>query len=240
MDKDEILGIYDRVYASSYDENYLLGENFLECTEYEEVILSELLAPARNWLDVGCGTGYFLSRFPHLERCGLDISPAMLEVARARNPGVPFVAGDFRIDVPDWFSRWDVVTCMWYAYCYVSSFKEAEAVIRNLAAWTALGGSCFLPVCDPDVLCKTKISCRPPADSDDGRLEIAAVIWNWIDEPSGRVHSNLVAPLPDHLVRLFKKYFSDVKLIEYPHFESDCLASRKAIVARSRRKIGNA
>ncbi|MHC5820258.1 MAG: methyltransferase domain-containing protein [Nostoc sp.] len=39
-----------------------------------------------KWLEVACGTGYFLSCFPEIERAGLDISPAMLKVAKQANP----------------------------------------------------------------------------------------------------------------------------------------------------------
>lgn len=101
--------------------------------------------------------------------------------------------------------------------------------------WTAPGGSCFLPVCDPDVLAKTQLPCRPPADSEDGRLEITAVIWNWIDDPSGKQHVGLVAPLIRHMRELFLPSFEHVQVVAYPAFKKDCLAARSAIVATGKR-----
>jgi SAM-dependent methyltransferase len=50
------------------------------------------LSPARV-LDVACGTG-FLTRYLRGEVLGLDQSPAMVEVASARLPGVRIVQGD--------------------------------------------------------------------------------------------------------------------------------------------------
>jgi SAM-dependent methyltransferase len=232
MGATELLGLYDREYAAVYNDRFLLGKNFRECTAYEASLVGQLLRPAAAWLDVACGTGYFLSRFPNVERCGLDLSPAMLEQARLANPGVTLFDGDYRIPMPKWHDRWDLVSCMWYSYCYAGSVSGVEAVVRNLAAWTAPHGTCFLPVCDPDILCKTRIPQHPPADSNDGRLEITAVVWNWVDEPSGRRHNGLIAPQIAYLVALFESLFRHVQVHTYPAFQDDCLQARKAIIAR--------
>src|SRR5947209_222375 len=116
MKVSDILSIYDAEYASVYNECYLLADNYRECTAFEIDCIRRFLRPSSRWLDVACGTGYLLSRFPETERAGLDLSPAMLEVARRCNPGVSFAQADFRVDVPDWKDRWDLVTSTWYAY----------------------------------------------------------------------------------------------------------------------------
>ena len=176
-------------------------------------------------------TGYFLSRFPQVERAGLDLSPNMLDVARDANHNVPFFEGDFRDAKEEWTNRWDLVTCTWYAYTYADSVEEIEGVLRNLASWNTPNGICFIPVCDPDVLCKTKIPDEPPPDSQDGWLQITGITWTWIDKPSGKQHLNLVAPTVHHMGRMLRKYYQDVRLITYPHFEADCLESRSAFIA---------
>jgi SAM-dependent methyltransferase len=237
MNAREVIGVYDHEYAAAYDATFLLGKNFRECTAYEMSLVADLLQSARTWLDVACGTGYFLSHFPNVERCGLDLSQAMLEQARRSNPGVPLIEGDYLNDVPEWHDRWDLVSCMWYAYCYAGTVADVETVVRNLAAWTAPHGTCFLPICDPNVICKTGIPYRPPADSPEGRLEIPAVVWNWIDEPSGKRHSGLIAPHVDHLLALFESLFHDVEIHAYPTFREDCLQSRSAIIARVKRLV---
>lgn len=234
MKREEVLRLYDRDYSAIYDDSFVLGDNFRECAEFEVEIISDLLRGTENWLDVACGTGYFLSRFPNLERAGLDISPAMLEVARRANPGVSFYEQDFREDRAEWVDSWDLVSCMWYAYCYADSVSEVDTVVKNLASWTSPEGTLFLPVCDPNVICKTEIPSHPPADSDDGRLLISGVVWSWIDEPSGRRHTNLVAPNLDHLSQILEKHFSEVELLQYPRFQADCLEARKAFIARGK------
>jgi SAM-dependent methyltransferase len=237
MRREDVVRLYDRDYAAIYDESFLTGEHFRESTEFEVELIKEILGDRKTWLDVGCGTGYLLSRFPRVERFGLDLSPAMLEIASKANPGVGFCNHDFRDDVKEWRNRWDLVSCTWFAYCYVDTVTEVESVLGNMARWTSPGGTCFLPVCDPDVLCKTKVPYSPPADSDDGSLSITGVVWTWTDLPSGRKHVDLVAPHLAHMVRLLEQWFSDVRLIDYPAFTSDCLAARRAIIATGKLSV---
>lgn len=232
MRNEEVCQLYDVTYAAAYDANYLLGKNFIEATQYELSVVSGLLRTARNWLDVACGTGYFLSRFPQRERAGTDISLAMLQIARQANPGVQIFESDFRQPRNEFENRWDLVSCMWFAYCYADSCREIDQVIENLASWTSPDGTCFLPVCDADVLCKIRIPYEPPPDSDDGYLRIAGIIWDWIDKPSGKQHINLIAPHIEHIIEQFSRWFKDVQLLRYPAFQDDCLAGRKAIIAQ--------
>lgn len=235
MDVTELRSLYDAEYAATYEDNYLLSDLYRECTEFELSLISQLLKGGQSWLDVGCGTGYFLSQFTHVERAGIDISPAMLEQARRANPKILLRLGDFCDDVAEWRDRWDLVTSTWYAYAYSGSVFNVERIIRNLAAWTSPGGTCFLPVCDPDVLCKTTIPLHPKADSSDGQLSITGVVWTWVDQPSGRRHTNLIAPNIQHMVEVFREFFDDVEVMKYPRFKTDGLAVRKAIMAKKKR-----
>jgi SAM-dependent methyltransferase len=227
----EIRQLYDAAYAVSYDDNYLVSDLFQECTRFELSLIGEWLTRARNWLDVACGTGYFLSQFPTVDRAGIDISPAMLAVARNANSGIPLCLRDFRDPIEEWRNRWDLVTSMWFAYAYADSVDEIDSFIRNLAAWTSPTGVCFLPVCDPDVLCKTSIPHHPSADSTDGHLTITGVVWSWVDQPSGRQHTNLIAPHLQHMVTVFRECFQHVRIMEYPRFQTDGMSARKAIIA---------
>jgi ubiquinone/menaquinone biosynthesis C-methylase UbiE len=74
----------------------------------------EALSPART-LDVACGTG-FLTQHLRGEITGLDQSPSMLELARAKVPKGRFVQGD-ALELPfpdDSFER--VLTCFFYGH----------------------------------------------------------------------------------------------------------------------------
>ena len=234
MRREDIRKLYDREYAEKYNERFLIGDPYRQTTEHECVLLMELLSGASSWLDVACGTGYMLSRFPQMVRCGLDISPAMLDVARRDNPGVELILGDFLSSRPEWVGRWDVVSCMWQAYSYVDTVKEVGRLIGNLAAWTAPGGSCFMPICDLEVLCGYEIPFRRWLDTADGTLQIEAVVWSCL-EPTGRRHVNLVTLHRERFVEEFKEYFDAVDVVDYPHSNRDAVGSRpRAVIARMR------
>lgn len=234
MTGEELCSLYDEDYAASYDASYLLGERFIECTTFECVLLSELLQTRHSWIDVACGTGYFLSRFTNVRRAGLDLSPAMLARARRANPDVPFYQLDFRNSALEWAGQWELVTCMWYAYCYAGSLDGVQRVLRNLVEWTAPAGACFLPFCDPAVLCKLEIPDKPPPDSDDGNLRVTGVAWEWVDQPSGRRHRDMFAPQLPIVLELFEPYFNELQVLRYPAFHNDCMKSRSAILATGR------
>lgn len=235
MKPSEIRELYDRNYAESYNANFLLGKNYREYTEHEVSLIRGFLDPESSWLDVACGTGYFLSLFQGIRRAGLDLSPAMLEFARWENIGVNFYERDFREDVSAWHNQWDLVTCMWDAYCYVESIAEVDRLIENMAKWTSERGTCFMPVFDQDVICKTPIPYKPPPHSNDGHMIIQGIVVTWVDVFLDKHHTNLIFPHLEHMIGVFRKFFAEVKLMDYPKFQSDYRTiGRKAIVARER------
>jgi ubiquinone/menaquinone biosynthesis C-methylase UbiE len=92
------------------------------------------LAP-RRVLDVGCGTGMFAAevaeRFPACEVAACDMSPAMLERARARCAGkrVTFVHGSLADIASE--GGFDAITCM-HVLPYLPDQAAAVAAMRNL------------------------------------------------------------------------------------------------------------
>jgi SAM-dependent methyltransferase len=230
MTRDELLAIYSSRYAATYDQTFLHSEHYEEATAFELEWLRDHMPAAGRWLDVACGTGWCLSQFPAVERCGLDLSPAMLDVARRHNPGVSFLEADFREPHPPFERQWDLVTLMWWAYCYAGSVPAIRRVIANVAAWTAPGGSCFVPMCDPAELCQL------PLPNQLGGTEITAVVWNWTDARCGTLHDSLIAPHRDVFVRMFEPHFERVDVIDYPRFRTDAVGgTRRAVWGRGRR-----
>ena len=74
-------------------------------------VIDRYVPSARSLLDVACGTGKHLEHLQHHYRvAGVDISPAMLDVARRRLPGVPLHVGDM-VDF-ELGRTFDVVTCL--------------------------------------------------------------------------------------------------------------------------------
>jgi SAM-dependent methyltransferase len=234
MDKNDVLKIYDEDYAHKYNRKFI----FSDChADFEQETINNLLdeiGERARWLDVACGTGYFLSRFPHIERAGLDISPAMLKIAKRDNPGVLFFEGDFRNQYLQWEGKWDLVSCMWWAYSYAESLSEIEKVIENLAYWTSERGICFLPIGNPEVVTVGKINLPYTIENIDiygGQIKLEGVIWSWIDEEDEKQHLHLLAPQLEYMVPLLQKYFNTVEIIEYPSYNK-----RKGIVARHKKQ----
>lgn len=238
MSKDNVLEIYDENYAQEYNQRFLLNEASKKNADFEEETISKLLdeiGERATWLDVACGTGYFLSRFSRVKRAGLDISPAMLEVAQQANPNALLVQGDYRDKRPQWENKWDLVSCMWWAYCYVESISELETVIANFADWASNQGICFFPVCDPEEMVTggSKLSPIRNVPGYGGEIQVSGIFWNWIDEESDKQHKHLLAPQVEAVVEIFKRHFDQVEIIEYSVSEGWI---RKAIVARSKKQ----
>lgn len=80
--------------ATGYDSEAVLQR------EVGHALLQLLPADLRvaDWLDLGCGTGYFCRqlelRYPQATGIGVDIAPGMLQQARALRPGAHYLCGD--------------------------------------------------------------------------------------------------------------------------------------------------
>ncbi len=94
----------------------------------------------RSLLDVGCGTGVHLSHLAaHYPRVvGVDVSPSMLAEARLAFPELAFSEGDMRTFVLD--DTFDVVTCLFSAVGYMTTPRDLDVAIENMASHLAPGG----------------------------------------------------------------------------------------------------
>lgn len=209
MTPDEIRSLYDEQYADSYNRTFRDGPIAAPMTKNEKKILKLLLGKGGPWLDVGCGTGYFLAQFPHIERTGLDLSPAMLTQARAANRTANFIEGNFLDPRPDLNGRFRLVTCMWYAYALVDSIREIERAIDNMADWTSNTGYLFVPVCDPRAF--GSFPERQPW-WDSAEVQVTAVVWNYTDTHQ---HRHLVSPTLETMREMLRKRFHTVTDIPY-------------------------
>ncbi len=103
----------------------------------------------RAWLDVACGTGRHLRDLRRqFAVSGLDVSRAMLRVARRRLPGVPLTLGDmrsFRLE-----ERFDVVSCLFSAISHLGSERDLATTVSNFARHLKPGGLVIIePWIDP-------------------------------------------------------------------------------------------
>ena len=113
--------------AATYDELRPVDDNWREI--YEALVREGDLA-GRRVLDVGCGTGNFTAALSERTRVwGVDQSPEMLEVARARAPEVRFkqASADALPFKDGWFDR----ATMWLVV-HLLERRRAYAEIRRV------------------------------------------------------------------------------------------------------------
>lgn len=129
--------MYDRS-ARWYDAIYSFKDYAAEAEMLRGLI--EARRPgARRLLDVACGTGEHLKQLrERFEVEGLDSSAAMLEVARAKLPGVPLTQADMLAF--DLGRTFDAAICMFGAMGHLPDEPALGAAIRQIALHLDPGG----------------------------------------------------------------------------------------------------
>ena len=133
--RDDLQRTYDAVaddyVAHVFDE--------LKDKPFDRQLLDEMAQRPGVVCDLGCGPGhvarYLFERGANV--VGVDLSPAMIERARALTPEVRFEVGDMRaLDVPD--GAWQAIV----AFYSIVHFRTAElpVVFREMRRVLAPGG----------------------------------------------------------------------------------------------------
>lgn len=119
--------VYDSGHAGIYEK----------CKNDYPPILTELeKAPFTELLDVGCGTGPMIellsARFPDRRYTGVDLTPRMIETARAKGlPNAVFLVGDSE-NLPFEPERFDAVICANSFHHYPNPQQFFHEVFRVL------------------------------------------------------------------------------------------------------------
>jgi 2-polyprenyl-3-methyl-5-hydroxy-6-metoxy-1,4-benzoquinol methylase/glycosyltransferase involved in cell wall biosynthesis len=128
------------------------AETFRHFCDFANVAVALALPAGARLLDVGCGSGWLSEFFARLgyDVTGIDISPDLIEIARARVGAVAYGADHetplrCRFLVHDaegspLAEEFDAVVC----YDSLHHFEDERSVVRNLAAMTRYGGALFI------------------------------------------------------------------------------------------------
>jgi ubiquinone/menaquinone biosynthesis C-methylase UbiE len=112
---------YDRIDLSQKDYR-------AETRQLTQIIHENFQSEGNRLLDVACGTGLHIQYLKEqFEVEGLDINQEFLEIARQRNPGVPFHQEDMT-DF-DLGRRFDVVTCLFSSIGYVKTLDNFRRAV---------------------------------------------------------------------------------------------------------------
>jgi SAM-dependent methyltransferase len=125
--------------APYYDKLYSFKDYRAEVEQLVTIIQKYLLSQGNRLLDVACGTGQHIEYLKeHFEVEGLDVDEELLALARQRNPGVPFHAGDM-IDF-DLDRQFDVVTCLFSSIGYVKTLDNVRRAVACMTHHLLPGG----------------------------------------------------------------------------------------------------
>jgi ubiquinone/menaquinone biosynthesis C-methylase UbiE len=103
-DRDHLVSRYDERLARYGDSIETLASGTHERRRMRFEVLVELgLCDGCSVLDVGCGFGDFFGylsdeRGVSVSYCGLDVNPALIDIARRKYPAGEFLIGDVQID----------------------------------------------------------------------------------------------------------------------------------------------
>ncbi len=126
----------------AYDRSALFYDKVTQADDYDRWVglyldlLREHGSPSGRLVDLGCGTGKAALRLAAqgFEVTGVDLSPEMLEVARAKQGAerVRFVTGDLR-DLPERLGPFDVAVALGEPLNHLADEEELLAAFRGVA-----------------------------------------------------------------------------------------------------------
>ncbi|MFA5928912.1 MAG: methyltransferase domain-containing protein [Candidatus Margulisiibacteriota bacterium] len=94
LDKNRIKNSFSR-QAASYEKSSFLQQGIAN------QLALRISGQPQTILDIGCGTGYLtgllLDKYPKAKISALDIAPGMIEIAKAKYPGVEFSVADAEV-----------------------------------------------------------------------------------------------------------------------------------------------
>ncbi len=152
--------------ADFYDEIYARKDYEGEAARIAALV-RQRNATATTLLDVACGTGRHLEQFAGSFACeGLDINPALLEIARRRCGDVTFTQAN--MTAFELGRTFDVVTCLFSAIGYARTVDRLDAAVSTMARHLAPGGVLVVePFVKPDEWVVGRVAVETPVD--DGR-----------------------------------------------------------------------
>ena len=129
--------------AAIYDVVYQWKDYRAECEKLHRLIIKYKRSPGKSLLDVACGTGEHLKYLRrYYEVTGMDLSPAMLKLARRKLPGVALARGDmlsFHLR-----RKFDLILCLFSSIAYLQNYAKLRQALRNFSRHLESGGVLLL------------------------------------------------------------------------------------------------
>jgi len=118
--------------------------------ECEQIVALVGLEPGARILDAGCGFGRTVGVFAELgyDAVGVDISPAVIEEARRRNPGPEYLVHDLTEPLAPAVERFDAIVNVYSSFGYGATVEDDTAVLRTWHDALKPGGALVMELSD--------------------------------------------------------------------------------------------
>lgn len=227
VNSESISSIYTEDYTKNYEALYLRPwrkKHELNIVNIE-IILQQFSNSKVRWLDMFCGQGWHFSKFSDsIEKIGVDISESQLSLAKKRNPKAQFVLSDI-LNVNFKEESFNLVTCFWAAYCYLSSNDKIKKLIYNAIKWTRKKGVIYIEVLIPEYL----KSFNQSKYSDNTKFSVIprkSDYSEWSYSDLGGMH-NMRSPPLELFIDLLSKNFNKVNIKHDSGFMIHVIATNK-------------
>ena len=152
--------MYSDVFCKVYNE---FGWNYVPEAFSEQLLkwLAKNKIKVKTSMDLACGTGV-LCEILHehgIQTAGMDFSEGMIEIAKQRNPEIPYEIADMIQYRPE--KSFDLVTCTGDALNHIMDLKDVEQICKNVYGYLNEGGYFIF-----DILNENEISEGGPFDFD--------------------------------------------------------------------------
>lgn len=169
--------MYSDVFCKVYNEfgwNYypeIFGEQLLQWLRRQKI-------KPRTSMDLACGTGILceILRSDGIQASGMDVSSGMIEIARQRNPEIPYDVADMITYRPA--KRFDLVTCTGDALNHIADLADIKRIFDNVYAYTGEGGYFIF-----DILNENEVSGSEPFEME---FSDAVRVWFQMTRPGDK------------------------------------------------------
>ena len=175
--------------AKYYDRVYSFKDYLDEAVRLQNLIIKYSESGGNALLDVGCGTGFHLKHLKDDFSCtGVDISKAMLKIARKNVKGVTFKEADMK--TLRLGKQFDVITCLLSSIGYVKTAASLEKTIRNFSKHLKKGG---LVLIEPSYAKSRYVSGEPRITTYDGKdVKIARINYTNIRQATAVLNMHIL------------------------------------------------
>ena len=172
-----------------YDKVYSYRDYLDEAVRLQNLIIKYLESGGNALLDVACGTGLHLKHLKDDFSCtGVDVSKAMLKIARKNVKGVTFKEADMK--TLKLGKQFDVITCLLSSIGYVKTAVSLEKTVRNFSQHLNKGG---LVLIEPSHAKTAYVSGEPRITTYNGKdAKIARVNFTKIRQATAVLNMHLL------------------------------------------------